>query len=77
MLSDYGEAKGNFSLDIFEETEYLIKAKLITPLKDDKSKTTHSSQCVIVTAKDSAKPIEIMLEKGDSNCDEDEFRKSR
>lgn len=71
------DKKGNFSLEVFEETEYLIKAENIKEFEENSLTVTHSSQCVIIIAKDSVKPLQIILEKGNSNCDEDKFRESK
>lgn len=72
------DAKGNFTFEGYEETEYLVRAWLEKPIGENNGETyseiTNSSKCFIIPKKGSVKPIKLILEAGGSNCDVTEFR---
>lgn len=67
------DAKGNFLLEAFEETEYLIQIRYYP--NSAKQYEGFSNKCFIIPKKGNLKPVKIVLEEGTANCDEDEFRK--
>ncbi|HEY8563031.1 MAG TPA: hypothetical protein VIL74_21825 [Pyrinomonadaceae bacterium] len=69
------DAKGNFTLDGYEETEYLIRAQVSKRVSDEMFEVTHSSKCFIVPKTGAVKPLKIVLEAGGANCDDETFRK--
>lgn len=70
------DAKGNFTLEAFEETEYLIQVIHYTGKKiDENIEEGFSNKCLIIPKNGLLKPIKLVLEAGSANCDESEFRK--
>jgi 5-hydroxyisourate hydrolase-like protein (transthyretin family) len=67
------DSNGNFLLDVYEETEYLIKFDVDKPLDDVRVEVLFSSKCFVLPKNGIIKPLKITLKKGDIECNEEEF----
>lgn len=67
------DVNGNFSLDVYEDTEYLVKFYISKPTGEVTVEVLFSIECFALPAKGIIKPLKIVLKKGDIECNEEKF----
>ncbi|MCO6509163.1 MAG: hypothetical protein J5I65_00050 [Aridibacter famidurans] len=63
--------QGYFSLEVYEDTEYILSA-YVDVVKRERREVKMSSECSLVTFQAPEKPLTIKLERGPENCKPEE-----
>ena len=63
------DSEGKFELDIYDQTEYWIFARVFDSQNWETRKIIFSSKCYKVTEKNASSEIKIVLQKDKNNCD--------
>jgi hypothetical protein len=66
-------SNGEFSINLYENTDYLLSADIWERIDDVQVNVLFSSACHVIPPNGEVKPLRIILKKGSDNCDEDKF----
>lgn len=67
------DSAGNFSLNAYDNTEYLVQVDIDKPTGEVTVEVLYSSECFVLPRKRQASSLKIKLKKGDSKCNEEKF----
>lgn len=67
------DSAGNFSLDTYEGTEYLLQFDIDKPTGEVTVEVLFSSECFVLSKNSGNKPLRISLKKGNVECDEEKL----
>lgn len=67
------DSAGYFSLDTYEDTEYLLQFDIDRPTGEVTVEVLFSSECFVLSKNRGKKPFRISLKKGNVGCDEEKL----